>query len=850
MKRQAIKIIFFLLLLATMASMRASAQCAVGWNTATTKWDNLDYVVTTGNYSGFVTAAMAATQGFAIGRTGFTITYPGGITNNGDNVTNTAEAGSFGSGSDVSYNGNGTVTITFDTVVQNLKFSLYDIDALQTAQVKARDASGTALNITMTVVTAGINTVVGSGGTAPIATALVTAAANIDTKGTLNITIAGNSPAGTNGVKTVDIILGGTAGDWWLSDLSACVFGSFPLNYFSPLQPFTGTPTYVIATSDTNTVSLVNVATGTAKMIFQDATSPKYINALGFDHINRDLYYVWDFTATPANNKTLRKYNFATQTMSTVIADITTLGVPVYNRGVESAGCAFYDGNLYFGIEGNKSGNSGGRENTIWRISFNGAGVPTIARQTYSTPSDNGGGTLMHDWGDFAVTDGMIYDFNSASASGNSKFTHYNMQTGLITNVYPSTMPIPRQTGIIWNSTLYNVYDSIGAYNGAGGVGPRIKITGATGNDWFGTCGDATGYRPKYDLGDAPATYDPVALSPALHDKDTTLRIGLTWDDEFDKQSSIPANGDGADEDGLASVPIFSPGAGNYLASVTVYNHTGANATLCAWLDYNGNGVFDAGEGITQVVASSTSMQSKFLYWPSAPTPLPNGSYTYLRIRITSAANGMTTANPTGFFANGEVEDYRVVVDNFPLSVNILSFEAKAINNQSVKINWSADEKPGFAGYEVERSADANSWTTINITNVKGDAGVFNYQIYDALPIKGKSYYRLKLKETTGKIQYSEVRIVNIKDAPFVVKLVPNPAKTYTTVNIISEERGEAQIRVISQGGSLIHSKTLTLNIGVTGYDLPLQSNWPSGLYIVQVTMDGKVSNTKLIINK
>src|ERR1700704_4996050 len=149
MKRQATKITFFVLLLASMQSVQVSAQCLAGWNTATTKWDNLDYIVTTGNYAGFVTPAMAATQGFALGRTGFTIVYPGGITNVGDDNLNTAEAGSFGNGNDVNYNGNGTVTITFDTVVQNLKFSLYDIDALQTAQIKARDASGTALNITM-----------------------------------------------------------------------------------------------------------------------------------------------------------------------------------------------------------------------------------------------------------------------------------------------------------------------------------------------------------------------------------------------------------------------------------------------------------------------------------------------------------------------------------------------------------------------------------------------------------------------------------------------------------------------------------------------------------------------------
>ena len=860
MKTKFTKITIFVLFLATMHSMQVSAQCASGWNTATTKWDNLDYLVTTGNYAVFVTPAMAATQGFALGRNGFTINYPGTITNTGENILNTAEAGSFGSGADISYSGNGKITITFDTVVRNLRFSLYDIDALQTALVQAKDASGTFLNITMVVVTAGINTVVGSGGTGPTATATATNAVNTDTKGTLNITIAGNSPAGTNGVKTVEITTGGTAGNWWLSDINACVFGSFPLNYYAALQPFTGTATYVMATSDTNTVSQVNVATGAARMILQDTNSntgyKRWVNGIGYDHNTHIMYYAKDWTPFTPTNKTLRKYNFVTQTWGILVADVNTLGVPTYDGGsqgsggVESAGCTFYDGCLYFGIEGAFSTKKGWREDCIWRCTLDAAGNALYARQVFGTPSDNGAGKAMHDWGDFAITDGILYDFNAGNSGTTASFTHFNLQTGLITNTYLSTTPVPRQAAVTWNNLIYNIYDSIGLYNGAGGVGPRTKITGATAWDWNGVSGDASSYRPKYDLGDAPATYDPVALSPALHDKDTAIRIGATWDDEFDKQSSALADGDGADENGLASVPIFSPSSGTYLASVSVYNNKGANATLCAWLDYDGNGVFDPSEGITVVVGSSTSMQSKFLYWPSAPSSLPNGSFTYLRIRLTSAANLMSTANPTGFFANGEVEDYRVVVDAFPLSVNIFSFEAKAINNRSVKSNWTADEQPGFAGYELERSADANAWTTINISNAKGRTGVFNYQVNDASPLKGKSYYRLKLKESTGKIQYSELRSVNIKDVPFEVKLFPNPAKTYATVNIISEEHGEAQIRVIGQNGNLIHSKTLNLSAGVTGYDLPIYNDWPSGIYIVQVIMVGKVSNTKLTITK
>ncbi len=82
MKRQATKFALVLLLLVAFINNQLSGQCPAG------------------NYASYVTLAMALTQGFTLGKTGFTITFPGGVTNLGDDNTNTAEAGSFGAGTD------------------------------------------------------------------------------------------------------------------------------------------------------------------------------------------------------------------------------------------------------------------------------------------------------------------------------------------------------------------------------------------------------------------------------------------------------------------------------------------------------------------------------------------------------------------------------------------------------------------------------------------------------------------------------------------------------------------------------------------------------------------------------
>src|SRR5882724_2894910 len=151
-----------ILLIPLLFAGAAHAQCAAGWNTATIKWDNLDYLTRNGTYSTFVTNQMRDTQYFAMGVNRLKIQL-NGITTNGENTTNTAETGSFGNGADVEYGGLGTVTLTFDTLVQNLKFSLYDIDLNQVMKVNSSDPLGNPLNITMTSLSAGIVTVAGSG---------------------------------------------------------------------------------------------------------------------------------------------------------------------------------------------------------------------------------------------------------------------------------------------------------------------------------------------------------------------------------------------------------------------------------------------------------------------------------------------------------------------------------------------------------------------------------------------------------------------------------------------------------------------------------------------------------------
>jgi len=583
----------------------------------------------------------------------------------------------------------------------------------------------------------------------------------------------------------------------------------------------------------------------------------------------RVVYYTYSLTdrvgLDPQVDKVLKKYDVDSKTISVVSANVNNLGIPTYESGVESGAASFYNGSLYLGVEGytGTSGSSSyaaGRKSTIWKLDFDAAGNPIApAVQVFGVTADDGvDAQNIHDWSDFGISNGVLYDFDG-SQSGDIDYFQFDMFTGNRIRYAPAGGVVPRQVSIGWDEKLYNVDATISLYNGTNGVGTQFTMTAPIGptmpTGGSASWGDAAGpYRPFLDFGDAPATYDPDPWSPACHDtltpSKTKLRLGPAEDLEWLKKgfTTIEDNF----EDGLAFVPIFSPLNGTYTARVTTFNNSGSSARLCAWLDFNGNGQFDAAEGITPInVPTSGAVQTFNLVWPSAPSTLTNGSFTYLRIRITKATFGMTQANATGYYSTGEVEDYKVLVDNGVLPLHILSFDSKVVNENAVKLGWSAQEEGAFTGYDIQRSADGITWETITFVPAAPGGGQNEYNYTDGSPHKGRSWYRLLMKDMTGEEKYSDMKMATIGNTGERIFISPNPAISNTTLTVQgNSSRSTAQINIIGMQGASVYSKRIDLLPGNNEVLLAIDPTWPAGTYLVRVMMQGEMVSKKLVIRR
>lgn len=135
---------------------------------------------------------------------------------------------------------------------------------------------------------------------------------------------------------------------------------------------------------------------------------------------------------------------------------------------------------------------------------------------------------------------------------------------------------------------------------------------------------------------------------------------------------------------------------------------------------------------------------------------------------FTRTGSGFTSFSPFGVTSRPG----SIVV---PLS--LLSFSA-AKEEKVVHVQWSSANEVNVSRFEVQRSTDRNAFAVKGTVSARGGAAVNNYSFTDAGPLKGYSYYRLKIIDNDGRSTYSSIEKVYFSDSNPVI-ISPNPAAAF-----------------------------------------------------------------------
>ncbi len=159
------------------------------------------------------------------------------------------------------------------------------------------------------------------------------------------------------------------------------------------------------------------------------------------------------------------------------------------------------------------------------------------------------------------------------------------------------------------------------------------------------------------------------------------------------------------------------------------------------------------------------------------------------------------------------------------LPIELTSFSILERNNSHI-ISWGTITETQNADFEIQRSSNAQDWTTLGfITGAGNSSEEIIYEYTDRSPMPGINYYRLRQVDLDGTDAFSEIiSVLNGSSADVSIYL--NPTSNRVFVNGMEESL--ASLNIYNHLGR--KAGGVTYNIG--GTDV---SFLPPGLYIIEI---------------
>ncbi|MBK8847199.1 MAG: T9SS type A sorting domain-containing protein [Bacteroidetes bacterium] len=184
-----------------------------------------------------------------------------------------------------------------------------------------------------------------------------------------------------------------------------------------------------------------------------------------------------------------------------------------------------------------------------------------------------------------------------------------------------------------------------------------------------------------------------------------------------------------------------------------------------------------------------------------------------------------------------------------PLGVQLLSFDARLINNQKVKIDWIATDDKDVSHYDVLKARPGKEYEVLT-TQAPYRKWMNEYTAWDYHPEAGLQYYKLKVNKMSGESQYSKIVPIELSGGLFSINyamysLVDNQLHVefaYSNLEPIA-------IKIINEMGQLIYRQDgISTDSGVNLISVnALLSN---GIYIVTISNNTEQRTSKFVVTR
>lgn len=233
------------------------------------------------------------------------------------------------------------------------------------------------------------------------------------------------------------------------------------------------------------------------------------------------------------------------------------------------------------------------------------------------------------------------------------------------------------------------------------------------------------------------------------------------------------------------------------------------------------------------------------------------GGGTQLFPSITSTAGPGVGIREISFslteFSSGILHSNGGIHSANPLPVELLSFEAKPIDNEYIQINWITATEINNDGFELLRSKDGLSFE--KIAWIKGNGNYSqkkSYSYNDTKVSSGTYYYKLRQIDFDGKFEDFNVISVSLSNKYESAEIVVRPIPTSNTItlDITSINNSQTVISVYNYSGQKVLELNKDFVKGENSLTIEEVSQFSSGIYYINLTLNNKVFTKKFVVSK
>jgi hypothetical protein len=209
-------------------------------------------------------------------------------------------------------------------------------------------------------------------------------------------------------------------------------------------------------------------------------------------------------------------------------------------------------------------------------------------------------------------------------------------------------------------------------------------------------------------------------------------------------------------------------------------------------------------------------------------------------------ASGTGQANTA---ANASAAWFNLAPAGAPLPVkfgNITAFEKQ----NGIQVEWKSYFESNLSHYSIERSADGKTFTETGQVVSANKQTETTYTWFDANPLPGTSFYRIRHLDLDKKSGYSTIVRVSLDKSNTDITFYPNPVRAgHVSFQSSELSKGNYIVKVFNAAGQQVYTEKFNHNGGALNQTLQLPASLKPGMYILHLESGlSKLMNKSFIV--